>query len=127
MDFSIKLRDVFNFNRDKQTEFGKLFDAGKFRSESALYEFGQIDNEPCLKIHYHGILKADGADTVFLHYGFNDWDPGTIQTVQMNRLENGCFEATIDPQGKQVVNYCFIDPAGNWDNNSGQNWQVIVH
>jgi hypothetical protein len=75
-----------------------------------------------LSINYRGLLHNSGAESIYLHYGFDHWQ--NSQTIQMNRMYDGLFRSEIRAQGSQEVNFCFKDSANNWDNNNGCNWNV---
>ena len=77
-----------------------------------------------VKINYQGLLKDSGANEVYLHYGVDNWHK--TNTVQMNRTEDGSFEAEIKADGNHELNLCFKDSAGNWDNNNGSNWTIFM-
>ncbi len=36
------------------------------------------------------------------------------------------FTANVPVEGMEEINFCFVDSAGNWDNNSGWNWKAVV-
>ncbi|GEM_PF-665526 len=92
-------------------EIGSDFDASYHPEES-------------IRIDYDGLLKNCGADAVYLHYAFDNWDYHTIRTERMNRDEDGRFTLTIPTRGHREINYCFKDSADHWDNNNGWNWSV---
>jgi hypothetical protein len=75
-----------------------------------------------MSINYRGLLRNSGADSIYLHYGFDHWQ--NSQTIQMNRTQDGLFRSEVRAQGSQEVNFCFKDSANNWDNNNGFNWNV---
>jgi hypothetical protein len=97
-------------------------------------EIGTLDNdiswEPTpprtddiLKIRYHGLLKNSGASEIFLHYGFDGWNQ-SIDTIKMERMEDGSFRAAVKTAGEHEMNFCFKDSVDNWDNNNGKNWTL---
>lgn len=70
---------------------------------------------------YNGLLARSGADQVYLHCGYGDnhnWRTST--TIKMDRTDRG-WESSVDMRDS-ILNFCFKDSAGNWDNNNGQNW-----
>jgi hypothetical protein len=75
-----------------------------------------------MSINYRGLLRNSGADSLYLHYGFDHWH--NPQTVQMNRTDDGLFRSEIRATGSQEINFCFKDSASNWDNNNGYNWNI---
>lgn len=78
-----------------------------------------------VRLRYQGILKNDGADEVYLHYGFDHWRM-PVQTVKMARQPDGAFALDIMAQANQEINFCFKDSADHWDNNSGRDWVLPI-
>lgn len=73
-----------------------------------------------VKISYTGKLFQDEAEEVFLHYGFGlQWE--NLTDVQMEKTELG-FQAEINLDDSETLNFCFNDGQGNWDNNDNQNY-----
>ena len=75
-------------------------------------------------VEYRGLLAQSGADSVWMHYGFDGWNK--IQDVQMRRTGQGSFSCTALVQGSKEMNFCFKDSANNWDNNNGYNWSILI-
>jgi hypothetical protein len=99
------------------------------RQFSYLYEIGdefdaQREEAPSIQIGYHGLLKNCGADAVYLHYGFDNWDNRTIHTAKMQQYADGGFHLWVASGNHREINYCFKDSADHWDNNSGQDWSI---
>ena len=109
------LKTIFGLNNANLQEIGSIDDS-RISFNPTYVRPGED-----LEVHYHGLLKESGADQVYLHYGFDNWN-NNLATVPMNRLEDGCFKATIKANGNQELNFCFKDSAANWDNNNGYNW-----
>ncbi|NLC12327.1 MAG: carbohydrate-binding protein [Firmicutes bacterium] len=76
-----------------------------------------------VEIHYKGLLAKSGADSVWLHYGFDGWN--NVSTVPMKQ-QFGEFTCSIMAKGRRELNFCFKDSANNWDNNSGWNWSCPI-
>lgn len=75
---------------------------------------------------YNGLLARSGAEQVYLHCGYGSRDSWrTAATVKMDRTDRG-WETTLDVRDS-VLNFCFKDGAGNWDNNNGANWACLSH
>ena len=73
-----------------------------------------------VKISYTGQLFQDGAESVFIHYGFGEnWD--NINDISMEKTDLG-FQAEISLGEGSTFNFCFNDGNGIWDNNNGQNY-----
>lgn len=77
-------------------------------------------------IRYQGFLKDHGADSVYLHYGFDSWQNG-LETIKMDRTDTGDFGARVQAAGNHEINFCFKDSNNNWDNNNGYNWNIHLH
>ena len=79
------------------------------------------------KVHisYNGLLAKEGADSCWLHYGFDGWQ--TPATVPMSQDGQESFRTTITATGSQELNFCFKDSAANWDNNNGWNWSCPIY
>lgn len=72
-----------------------------------------------ITVSYKGLLYECGADSIWLHYGFDGWCD--VTDMQMQKMPGG-FTGKIKAEGKKDVNVCFKDSASNWDNNNGLNW-----
>ncbi len=70
----------------------------------------------------------DGATALYLHYGFNGWNPVVSPDPGMvwNALE-GVWQVTVPvPSAATQLDLVFNDGAGTWDNNSGLDWHFAV-
>ena len=77
-----------------------------------------------VKISYTGKLFQDGADEIFIHYGFGlSWD--NLADVKMEKTELG-FQAEIELDDSDSLSFCFNDGQGNWDNNNNQNYTFAI-
>jgi|SRR5690554_100281 len=119
MGFVERFHKAFRFNNKNKYEFGTLAD---YRV-SVSSELDQAVES--FHVKYQGLLKESGADEVFLHYGFDGWKP-PAKTVKMERLPDGSFGVDVNFQGEREINFCFKDPADNWDTNNGTNWNINV-
>lgn len=73
-----------------------------------------------VKISYSGKLFQEDVEEVFIHYGFGlNWD--NLSDVKMEKTELG-FQAEIELDNSDRLNFCFNDGNGNWDNNENQNY-----
>ncbi len=76
-----------------------------------------------LTIYYHGFLAT--GSKIDLHWGENNWN--NIQDVQMVQRSDGFWQATVAvPSGATQINAAFNNDNGTWDNNSGNNWTIII-
>ncbi|HHU50648.1 MAG TPA: carbohydrate-binding protein [Firmicutes bacterium] len=114
-----RMQKALRFNPQNNYEFGALAD---YRVSVSSDLNRSVDS---FRIKYQGLLKESGANEVFLHYGFDGWKtPG--KTVKMEKEEDGSFGVDVYFEGEREINFCFKDPAGNWDTNNGQNWNINV-
>ena len=70
----------------------------------------------------------DGTGQVYLHYGFDGWDPTISPDPAMtwNSAES-VWEVTIDvPTDVLQLDVVFTDGYDTWDNNSGTDWHLFV-
>ncbi len=77
-----------------------------------------------VKISYTGKLFQEGAEDVFIHYGFGqNWD--NVSDVKMEKTELG-FQAEIELDDSDSFNFCFNDGKDSWDNNDNQNYSFAI-
>jgi hypothetical protein len=96
----------------------------------------EIDPNPAqagedVTIVYNPIGRVlEGADTVLIHYGFNDWSPVIDPDPVMTRTDDCKWEITVQVAsfafGPLGLNMAFHDGAGTWDNNDEQDWDFPV-
>lgn len=73
---------------------------------------------------YWGLLKDSGARSVKVHIGYNEtWENSAY--IEMEPSDAG-FTASIALVQAGVFHFAFIDPAGNWDNNTGKDYSIPV-
>jgi len=77
-------------------------------------------------VAYDGLLARQGAGRVYLHYGYGPGPWSVISDVPMEKVGDR-FEATFEVAHDGLLEFCFRDDAGNWDNNNGRNWSCIIH
>ena len=77
-----------------------------------------------VEVGYKGLLANSGADSVWVHFGFDGWK--SAQTQPMMKRGDGSFSCSILCKGEHQMNMCFKDSANHWDNNSGWNWSCDV-
>ncbi len=119
-----------------KSNFGS-HDSGAFRLKDmhdAQYPGGVVvDPVPItageeIVVFYNGLLSQSGADTVYLHCGFGDADNWNgVQDLRMAKTGWGFVKTLKVPNVGTRFNFCFRDPANNWDNNNGKNWSYEVH
>ncbi len=69
----------------------------------------------------------DGTGQVYMHYGFNDWNP-TSGTDPMSWISpEGVWELTVTvPSNVYQLDLAFTDNGDIWDNNDDSDWHVFV-
>jgi len=69
-----------------------------------------------------------GASQVYLHYGFNQWNPVVSPDPAMSyNAGTQRWEKTVFVQSSATqLDVCFNNGAGTWDNNGGRDWHVTV-
>ena len=68
----------------------------------------------------------DGAASVWLHYGFNDWDRVIDPDPRMSR-DDDVWRVTVPvPSDAMQLDLVFNDGQGTWDNNGGADWHFSV-
>ena len=78
-----------------------------------------------VKISYVGTLFQEGANELYLHYGFGaNWDG--VTDVKMEKTELGFQSEITIPEGAGTLNFCYKDENDSWDNNEGQNYIFTV-
>ncbi|MEW5784154.1 MAG: carbohydrate-binding protein [Bacillota bacterium] len=87
-------------------------------------EPGSPSKGQTVKLEYRGLLAQSGADSVWLHCGFDGWSQ--LQDIPMSRTYGGSFSCTAEVRGNKEMNFCFKDSANHWDNNNGHNWTVPI-
>lgn len=77
-----------------------------------------------LELIYSGLLKNCGAGDVRVHIGYNEaWEDAV--TLDMTPT-NDAFAVRLTLKKAGTINCAFVDPLGNWDNNSGANYSFSV-
>lgn len=73
-----------------------------------------------VKVSYTGKFYQGNNEKVFLHYGYGkEWD--NVAEVEMNKTELG-YQAELDLQSSDTLNFCFKNQSNEWDNNYGNNY-----
>ncbi|MFO1475948.1 MAG: carbohydrate-binding protein [Verrucomicrobiota bacterium] len=68
------------------------------------------------------------ASSVYIHLGWNGWSPVVTPDALMtfNSASNWWeYSTTVSPSAT-LLNCCFNNGSGTWDNNSGANWNFAV-
>jgi hypothetical protein len=77
-----------------------------------------------VKIIYNGLLPQSGAAEVWAHVGYGEtWE--NAHDYPMIKTWHD-FETVVPVQPATTLNIAFKDCAGNWDNNSGNNYSFVI-
>ncbi len=70
----------------------------------------------------------DGASQVYLHYGFDGWDPVISPDPAMTwNATDSVWQITVSVQSSATqLDMVFNDGASTWDNNGGADWHFTV-
>ena len=75
-------------------------------------------------VGYKGLLSTSGAMQVYMHVGYGeDWQE--CEDIPM-MFSDGMFKVKMVLKREGQLGMAFKDPADNWDNNSGQNYNFTV-
>ena len=82
-----------------------------------------------VSIKYNGLLAKSGAEQLTLRMGYGHAEWNGINDILMSKIEDQTFEAKIKIPIEECsrLQFCFVDNAGNWDNNTGKNWSYEIH
>lgn len=76
-------------------------------------------------IGYKGLLASSGAKQVYMHVGYGEeWED--CEDLPMI-FSDGMFKAKVLAKKEGQLGVAFKDPADNWDNNSGQNYNFKIY
>lgn len=91
---------------------------GLFLSKQRIYAGDEII------IGYKGLLLTSGAQQVYMHVGYGEtWEH--CEDIPMI-FSDGMFKVKLKVKKEGQLGIVFKDPANNWDNNSGQNYNFKV-
>ena len=84
-------------------------------------EYVTIQHDPAGRV-------LESAGLVYLHYGFNAWNPAIDPDPPMSwNSAEGVWETTVAvPENAYQVDVVFHDGWGTWDNNGGADWHLSV-
>jgi alpha-amylase len=75
-------------------------------------------------VYYNGSL-ASSATSITLHWGYNNFT--SPADITMTKQSDGTWAATITlPSGSYMLNMCFKNNSGTWDNNNSNNYNYSV-
>ena len=87
-------------------------------------EPGSLKRGQKVRVEYRGILANEGADNLWMHYGYDGWK--NQQDIPMETTPEGTFACQTEINGKKEMNFCFKDSANNFDNNNGHDWSCRI-
>lgn len=77
------------------------------------------------KLTYKGFLATNGANEIYVHYGFGLlWE--NLQEIKLDKVCDNTFETEITLLTGDSINFCFRDENNNWDNNSTKNYSMAI-
>ena len=89
-------------------------------SKNIFFNTDKLVPNTTVKISYIGELFQDGSEEVYIHFGFGLlWE--NVSEIKMVKTELG-FQAEIELEDFESLNFCFRNGANVWDNNDGNNY-----
>ena len=89
-------------------------------SKNIFFNTDKLIGNTVVKISYTGKFFQEGAEEVYLHYGFGlEWNG--LSEVKMEKTELG-FQAEILLSDDDTFNFCLRNSNNEWDNNEGSNY-----
>lgn len=78
-------------------------------------------------VKYSGLLAQNGAQQVFLHWGYGPGAWRDVKDQPMERVGENTFTTACELANAGRLEFCFRDAVYNWDNNRGKNWSYEIH
>lgn len=89
-------------------------------SKNIFFNTDKLIENTVVKISYTGKFFQEGAEEVYIHYGFGlEWNG--LSEVKMEKTELG-FQAEILLSDEDTFNFCFRNTNDEWDNNDTANY-----
>ena len=89
-------------------------------TKNIFFNTDKLIENAVVKISYTGQFFQENAEEVYIHYGFGlSWD--NVGEKKMTKTELG-FQAELQLQSAETLNFCFRDGNDNWDNNNTENY-----
>ena len=89
-------------------------------SKNIFFNTDKLIENTVVKISYTGKFFQEGAEEVYIHYGFGlEWNG--LSEVKMEKTELG-FQAEILLSDEETFNFCFRNENNEWDNNETANY-----
>ena len=88
--------------------------------KNIFFNTDKLVENSCVKISYTGKLFQENSEEVYIHYGFGlNWD--NLNEIKMVKSDLG-FQAEINLESADTLNFCFRDNNNVWDNNNNENY-----
>lgn len=88
--------------------------------KNIFFNTDKLVENSCVKISYTGKLFQENSEEVYIHYGFGlNWD--NLSEIKMVKSDLG-FQAEINLESADTLNFCFRDNNNVWDNNNNKNY-----
>lgn len=89
-------------------------------SKNIFFNTDKLVPNTVVKVSYTGELFQNGSEDVYIHFGFGLlWE--NVSEIKMLKTELG-FQAEIELQDFESLNFCFRNQDDSWDNNNGENY-----
>ena len=89
-------------------------------AKNIFFNTDKLVGNTTVKVSYTGNLFQNNAEEVFIHYGFGlQWE--NVTEKKMEKTELG-FQAEIELDDNDSLNFCFRDGNNVWDNNDTANY-----
>lgn len=89
-------------------------------AKNIFFNTDKLIGNTTVKVSYTGKLFQNNSEEVFIHYGFGlQWD--NVSEKKMEKTELG-FQAEIELEDNESLNFCFRDGNNVWDNNDNNNY-----
>lgn len=89
-------------------------------AKNIFFNTDKLIGNTTVKVSYTGNLFQNNSEDVFIHYGFGlQWD--NVSEKKMEKTELG-FQAEIELEDNESLNFCFRDGNDVWDNNDNNNY-----
>ncbi len=89
-------------------------------AKNIFFNTDKLVGNTTVKVSYTGSLFQNNAEEVYIHYGFGlQWE--NVSEKKMEKTELG-FQAEIELDDNESLNFCFRDGNDVWDNNDNANY-----
>lgn len=89
-------------------------------AKNIFFNTDKLIGNTTVKVSYTGNLFQNNSEEVYIHYGFGlQWD--NVSEKKMEKTELG-FQAEIELEDNESLNFCFRDGNDVWDNNDNNNY-----